>query len=174
MPELILPTLRLRDSWLDARDEWGRGVHQPGSGLHSDDEVDTEAGFRAWIDRLADEGNAAIRPADGRVHADYWWIADEERYLGCITLRHALTDFLLRAGGHVGYFVRPSARGSGLAAWALRAILPRARDLGLDRVLVTCDDGNVASARTIEKTGGVLENVRQTELGLTRRYWITL
>jgi hypothetical protein len=45
MPELIHPTLRLRDSWLDARDEWGRDCHQPGWGLHRDDEVDTEAGF---------------------------------------------------------------------------------------------------------------------------------
>lgn len=37
----------LRDSWLDARDEWGREVHQPGSGLHQDDEVETETGFCA-------------------------------------------------------------------------------------------------------------------------------
>jgi predicted acetyltransferase len=174
MPELILPTLRLRDSWLDARDEWGQGVDQPGSGLRSGDEVDTEAGFSAWIRRLADEGNVELRPAEGRVHADYWWITEQQRYLGCITLRHALTDFLLRAGGHVGYAVRPSARGCCLAAWALGMILPRAQDLGIDRLLVTCDDSNAASARTIEKTGGVLEDVRQTELGLTRRYWITM
>jgi predicted acetyltransferase len=174
MPELILPTVRLRDSWLDARDEWGRGAHQPGSGLHTDDEVDTEAGFSAWIGRLADEGNAAHPPAEGRLHADYWWIAEQQTYLGCITLRHALTDFLLRAGGHVGYSVRPSARGRGLAAWALRMIIPYAQDLGIDRLLVTCEDSNGASARTIENTGGVLEDVRWTELGLTRRYWIAV
>lgn len=174
MPELILPTLRLRDSWLDARDEWGRAEGQPGSGLRADDDVDTEAGFSAWIGRLADEGNVALPRAEGRVHADYWWITEQQRYLGCITPRHALTDFLLRAGGHVGYAVRPSARGCGLAAWALRMILPRAQDLGIDRLLVTCDDSNAASARTIEKAGGVLEDVRQTELGLTRRYWIAL
>jgi predicted acetyltransferase len=38
---------------------------------------------------------------------------------------------------------------------------------------VTCGDGNLASARVIEKAGGVLEDVREAELGLTRRYWIT-
>jgi predicted acetyltransferase len=96
------------------------------------------------------------------------------RYLGAITLRHGLNDFLLRAGGHIGYGLRPSARGYGLAGWALCSILPRAQQLGLSRVLVTCDDVNAASARTIEKAGGVLEDVRHTELGLTRRYWITL
>jgi len=174
MAELILPTARLWDSWLDARDELGREVHQPGSGLHQDDEVETEAGFSAWVGRLAAEADTAVPPAEGRVHADYWWIAEDQRYLGCVTLRHALNDFLLRAGGHIGYGLRPSARGRGLAAWAVRKIMPRAQDLGLDRLLVTCDDSNVASARTIEKVGGVLEDVRQTELGLTRRYWITL
>jgi predicted acetyltransferase len=33
---------------------------------------------------------------------------------------------------------------------------------------------HLASARVIEKSGGVLEDVRDTELGRTRRYWITL
>lgn len=55
-----------------------------------------------------------------------------------------------------------------------RRVLPEAHSLGLPRVLVTCDDANVASARTIENAGGVLEDVRDTELGRTRRYWITL
>ena len=37
---------------------------------------------------------------------------------------------------------------------------------------MTCGDGNLASARVTEKAGGVLEDVRETELGLTRRYRI--
>jgi hypothetical protein len=45
MLELIAPTGRLRGSWLDARAEWGPGVHQPGSGLHATDDVDTVEGF---------------------------------------------------------------------------------------------------------------------------------
>ena len=81
---------------------------------------------------------------------------------------------MLRAGGHIGYGIRPSARGRGLATWALQSVLARAPALGLRKVLVTCGDSNLASARVIEKTGGVLEDVRETELGFTRRYWITL
>ena len=114
-------------------------------------------------------------PVDpGRVHASYWWIVEDETYLGAISLRHELNDFLLDAGGHIGYGVRPSARRRGLATWALGQTVDRARELGLTRVLVTCDDSNVASARTIEHNGGVLEDVRTTSLGLTRRYWIDL
>jgi predicted acetyltransferase len=174
VPELISPTIRLRDSWLASRDEWGAGVHQDGSGLHQGDDVDTPAGFAVWIDRLRRESDAAIPLAADRVHASYWWIIEDGHYAGAISLRHTLNDFLLRAGGHIGYGVRPSARRRGLATWALQSVLPHARALGLEKVLVTCDDANLASALTIERAGGVLEDVRDTELGRTRRYWITL
>jgi len=43
-------------------------------------------------------------------------------------------------------------------------------ELGIDRVLVTCEQDNPASARTIERCGGVLEDERRT----LRRYWIEL
>lgn len=174
MPELTPPTVRLRASWLAARDEWGRGAHQDGAGLHADDDVDSAAGFAAWAGRLLREADTSVPPAEGRVHCTYWWITEGDSYLGAISLRHELNDFLLRAGGHIGYGIRPSARGRGLASWALRSVLPHARALGLDKVLVTCDDRNLASARVIEKAGGVLEDKRDTELGHTRRYWITL
>ena len=174
MPELIAPTVRLRESWLASCGEWGRGVHQDGAGLRAGDDVDSAVGFAAWVSRLLGEADAPEPASEGRVPASYWWITEENTYLGAITLRHKLNDFLLRAGGHIGYGIRPSARGRGLATWALRQVLARAPALGLDKVLVTCRDGNLASARVIEKAGGVLENVRDTELGRTRRYWITL
>lgn len=173
MLELISPTPRLRRSWLAAREEWG-GVHQPGSGLHSGEDVSTPALFSAWTQRLRHEADTSVLPQEGHVHAHYWWVAQGGTYLGCITLRHELTDFLLRAGGHIGYGIRPSARGRGVATWALRSVLPRASELGLEKVLVTCDDTNLASAQVIVKAGGALEDVRPTELGLTRRYWIAL
>ena len=174
MPELFSPTSDLHRSWLASRDEWGRGVHQDGAGLHADDDVDTAAGFSAWVDRLLRQADTSIPAGEGRVHATYWWVVEGGTYLGAITVRHELNEFLLRAGGHIGYGIRPSARGRGLATWALRSVLPQASALRLEKVLVTCDDGNLASAQVIEKAGGVLEDVRHTELGLTRRYWIPL
>jgi predicted acetyltransferase len=173
MPALIAPTTRLRDSWLEARVEWAPGATLHGSGLDRA-EVDTADGFRAWVEHLIRQGDESIPAAPDRVHATYWWIVEGETYLGAITLRHRLNDFLLRAGGHIGYGVRPSVRGQGIATWALAEVLRRARSRGLGRVLVTCQDSNVASARTIERNGGVLEDVRETDFGLTRRYWIDL
>ncbi|MCA2212072.1 GNAT family N-acetyltransferase [Jidongwangia harbinensis] len=174
MPELITPTARLHRQWLDARDDWGRGVHQDGSGLRADDEVDSADGFAAWVDRITAESDPERPPAEGRVPCTYWWIAEGDTVLGSISLRHELNDFLLRAGGHIGYGVRPSARRRGLAGYALGVVLGHARERGLDRVLITCHETNEGSRRTIERHGGVLEDVRDTELGRTRRYWIAL
>jgi predicted acetyltransferase len=177
MPELITPTAHLHSTWLAARDEWPVGAHQDGTGLRlasSEDDLDGAAGFAAWVERLRKQSDTSAPVDEGRVHATHWWIVEDDSYLGAIDLRHYLNAFLLEGGGHIGYSIRPSARGQGRATWALGAALPRARALGLERVLLTCDDDNTASARTIERNGGVLEDTRSTSIGLKRRYWISL
>ncbi|MDZ5447843.1 GNAT family N-acetyltransferase [Micromonospora sp. 4G57] len=83
------------------------------------------------------------------------------------------SDYALWAG-HIGFGIRPSARRRGLATWALGRMLEEARMLGLDRVLAVCAVDNGASARTIERCGGVFEGVRETRLGPARRYCIEL
>jgi len=100
----------------------------------------------------------------------------EEVVVGRVSIRYQLNDYLLRLGGHVGYVVAPSFRRKGYATEMLRQTLPIARSAGLKRILVTCDDDNIASQRVIELNGGVLENVVWEE-GLhvpKRRYWIDL
>ncbi len=174
MPALIEPTTLLHSQWLAAHGDWGAGTHEDGAGLLAEDDVRSADGFAAWIARLRREADTSVPPAPGRVHCTYWWIVEGDTVLGAIALRHRLNDFLLRAGGHIGYGIRPSARRRGLATWALGQVLIEARTRGLDRVLMTCADGNVPSARVIERHGGVLEDVRDTELGRTRRYWIEL
>ncbi|MCU7727279.1 GNAT family N-acetyltransferase [Actinoplanes sp. KI2] len=174
MPELIAPTTRLHAAWIASRDEWGRGVHQDGAGMRPQDEYDTPEGFARWVRRLTDEEDVHIPPAQDWVHCTYRWMVEGDRVLGAISLRHILTDYLMEVGGHIGYGVRPSERRKGLAGWALGLTLDEARKLGLERVLITCRVANVASARTIEKAGGVFEDIRGTGDDEVRRYWITL
>lgn len=175
MAELVTPTMHLHDSWLSARDEFVRaGEDLHGSGTQHADELTSPAAFAAWIERLAAMSDESVPIAAGLVHATYWWIVDGGEVAGSISLRHRLNEFLLEAGGQIGYSVRPSFRRRGLASWALAEVLIRAQARGLDRVMISCADGNLGSARTIERNGGVLEDVRVTSLGLTRRYWITL
>jgi predicted acetyltransferase len=90
-------------------------------------------------------------------------------------LRHALNDDLRRNGGHVGYAVRPAHRRRGYATEILRQSLVVLRALGVERVLVTCDDDNIGSATVIERCGGVLQDVvpaAAADATPIRRYWI--
>ncbi|MEO5663968.1 MAG: GNAT family N-acetyltransferase, partial [Nocardioides sp.] len=93
---------------------------------------------------------------------------DGDDYLGRISCRHELTDWLAEYGGHVGYEVRPSARRQGHATTMLRAVLPHVHALGIDPALLTCDDTNVASRKVIEAAGGVFEDQRLNKL----RFWL--
>lgn len=174
MPELIEPTVRLYSAWREAHEEWGPGAQEDGFGLLPSDDVHSTVGFSAWLARLAEESDPARTLGAGRVHCTYRWIVEDDQVLGAIALRHELTESLLHTAGHVGYGVRPSARGRGLATWALGQMLSQAQRLGLCEVLLVCQGDNTASARTIEHHGGVLEDIRTTELGTARRYWITL
>lgn len=96
--------------------------------------------------------------------------------IGRLAIRHRLNDFLLKVGGHIGYGVLPPFRKNGYAKRMLSLSLPIAKELGIVKALVTCDDNNIGSIKTIEANGGKLENKVSvgTDKPLKRRYWIHL
>lgn len=158
-------------AFLECRAEWGPGLHEDGFGLGADDDVESAEGFAAWVDGLVRLTHSAGEPCAAEKHGSPRWIVEDGRVLGGIVLRHQFDDDL----GQIGYGVRPSARRRGLAGWALRQMLVEARSvLGLSSVLIPCLADNLASARTIESCGGVLEEIREFEGFAVRRYWITL
>ncbi|WP_344492767.1 GNAT family N-acetyltransferase [Glycomyces endophyticus] len=168
MPELIDPTTRLAASFTAA--------------LHEFSAADPDVG-RSWtgtvIERFqrpgtdwvagyveAELGWRTVPPAGFVPFTTLWW-ADGDTYLGRISIRHRLNEHLRDIGGHIGYDVRPSARGRGHATAMLAAALPRAAALGIDTALITCDESNTASRKVIERNGGVLDDRRGDKL----RYW---
>ena len=128
----------------------------------------TDAAFAAFTDEIRAQRLEATPRPDGFVPDTELWLIDGDEFLGRIGVRHRLTPFLLEVGGHIGYDVRPSARRRGHATAMLRDALMVARDLGIERALLTCDVGNVASRAVIEGAGGVLEDEREGKL----RLWV--
>lgn len=171
MTTLTRPTLDLYDSWACCIAEFEPG-HIPAAALwlvDSEPEVSREY-CAALIQAVETVADTSQPPPHDLVHADSYWVTEDQVVIGFLQLRHTLSDHLLEEGGHIGYSIRPTYRRRGHATRALGLALQRARQLGLDRVLVTCDDDNLTSARTIESQGGLLEDVRADK----RRYWITL
>lgn len=108
-------------------------------------------------------------------HSTYWLIDGQEQVVGAVNIRHRLNEKLRNSGGHIGYGIRPSARGRGYAKRLLALALDKTRALGLDRVLVVCDAGNVASERTILSGGGVRDDdFTEPDGNVIRRFWIDL
>ena len=81
---------------------------------------------------------------------------------------------MLFSGGHIGDGIRPSERGKGLGTKMISLALDECRKLGIHEILMCCDKSNIASARTIEKNGGILENEVLDDEVPVLRYWIKL
>jgi len=171
MIRLVRPDPAYHRSWLEMVREFD-GAHLDGAAIRPEaveSMADPET-FAAWVATKSSEERADTPVPDGWVHSTARWVLDGDEVVGSVHLRHELTDHLLEEGGHIGYSVRPSARRRGIASRALAMALEECRARGIDPVLLTCDDANVASARVIEANGGVLEDVRAG----TRRYWVAL
>jgi predicted acetyltransferase len=130
--------------------------------------------FSRYLDVLAEQAKGVNLPPNF-VPSTFLFAFVGPRIVGRVSIRHSLNTFLERVGGHIGYVVVPEFRRRGYATTTLRLSVQIAREkLGIDRILVTCDDDNIGSIRTIEKNGGILENVVSgPDLDKPkRRYWI--
>ncbi len=114
---------------------------------------------------------------DGLVPDSTFFLLDDERniLLGAVNIRHYLSDHLMKYGGHIGDGIRPSERRRGYGTLIISLALEKCRELGIERVLITCDKDNIGSAKSIIRNGGVLENELTDEDGdIIQRYWIDL
>lgn len=114
---------------------------------------------------------------DGRVPDSVYFLVDDQsnHFLGAVNIRHYLNEGLLLSGGHIGDGIRPSERRKGYGTLIIQLALEKCRELGIDRVLMTCDKDNIGSAKAIMKNGGILENEFVNEDGVVeQRYWIDL
>jgi len=129
--------------------------------------------YTDWVEKI--QRNAS--EGDGQWGKSLLYLCfDNDKLIGLLSIRYELPEKLVEVYGHIGYGVRPSERNKGYATTMLRYALAVCKEKKMDKVLLGCYKDNLASARTIQKNGGVLadENDNYNEGKISQYYSINL
>ncbi|MEK3785914.1 GNAT family N-acetyltransferase [Paenibacillus sp. FSL K6-1230] len=168
--QLVRPSLKWQEGYLRFYENWVASGERMVPWVIARNPED----FEEMLALLCGDEQAGEQ--EGRVsNSTYWLVNPQQHVLGAVNIRHELGPGMLNRGGHIGYGLCPSARGKGYASEMLRLALIEGAKLGLEKVLLTCDDTNAASFHTIEGQGGQRDSdFREDNGNLVRRYWIDL
>jgi predicted acetyltransferase len=134
-----------------------------------------ELSLEAYLEREVARSQGESLPEGYVANTTYWLLDECGQIVGMGRLRHTLNEDLLHHGGHIGYYIRPTARGKGYGTRLLALVLEEARTLGIARALLTVNASNEHSWRLVEANGGIMEDERLNEDGSPfRRYWIDI
>lgn len=166
---LTKPSMEYESEYLSFYNEWKESGEVMVPWVISKDPTN----FREMIQSLKDSEEGKNLPGNWVPDSTYWLVDEGKKVIGAVNIRHQLNDRLFNCGGHIGYGIRPSERGKGYATKLLSLSLEKARELGLQKVLVVCDETNKGSEKVILKNGGVQDKDFIEEDGnVVKRFWI--
>ena len=171
--ELIFPSKEYKEQVEQFKEEFINNNENdiPGGGG-----LEREETFEDWMQKINDDLSEEKSKERGRVPSVLYlaFRKQDKKLIGIIQIRYELNEYLFKCGGHIGDSIRPSERNKGYSTKMISLALKEAKRIGIGNVLMTCDKNNIASARTIIKNGGKLENEVIEDNKIVQRYWITL
>lgn len=163
--QLVIPKKEHETAVMDFREEFLKAKEKISGGVG----LEQAENYEDWL------GHKYI-PHYGSVDEAVFLAFDSVgKLVGISDIRLGTNDCIQTFAGQIGYSVRPSQRKRGYASEILKLTLIEAAKCGLSKILITCNEPNIASAKVIEKNGGVLEKIiPHPGFSDVKRYYIDL
>lgn len=169
---LLKPTLEFSNSI----NSYTKEFNNPINGIAGTSMLTSFESIEEWITSLKLYESKNTVPVKNHVPGFQYILVrkKDSKIIGMSNLRTELNDYLLNYGGHIGYSICPSERKKGYGKIILRKTLIKAKELGLERVLVTCNDKNIGSEKIILSNNGIFENkiFDVDDRAWVKRHWI--
>ena len=137
--------------------------------------LDRFSSIEIWFEELKKRSCEDTVPKGLVPSSTYLAVREKDNYIvGMIDIRHYLNEYLTQVGGHIGYGVRKTERNKGYAKQMLKLALEKCKELKIKKVLITCDEDNIASEKVILSANAKLEDIRNVDGENKKRFWIDL
>jgi acetyltransferase len=137
--------------------------------------LDRFSSIEIWFEELKKRSCEDTVPKGLVPSSTYLAVREKDNYIvGMIDIRHYLNEYLTQVGGHIGYGVRKTERNKGYAKQMLKLALEKCKELKIKKVLITCDEDNIASEKVILSANAKLEDIRNVNGENKKRFWIDL
>ena len=137
--------------------------------------LDRLSSIEDWLEELNKRSCEDTVPKGLVPSSTYLAVREKDNYIvGMIDIRHYLNEYLTQVGGHIGYGVRKTERNKGYAKQMLKLALEKCKELKIKKVLITCDEDNIASEKVILSANAKFEDIRNVDGENKKRFWIDL
>lgn len=137
--------------------------------------LDRFSSIEVWLEELKKRSCEDTVPKGLVSSSTYLAVREKDNYIvGMIDIRHYLNEYLTQVGGNIGYGVRKTERNKGYAKQMLKLALEKCKELKIKKVLITCDEDNIASEKVILSANAKLEDIRNVDGENKKRFWIDL
>ena len=137
--------------------------------------LDRFSSIEIWFEELKKRSCEDTVPEGLVPSSTYLGLREKDNYIvGMIDIRHYLNEYLTQVGGHIGYGVRKTERNKGYAKQMLKLALEKCKELKIKKVLITCNEDNIASEKVILSANAKLEDIRNVNGENKKRFWIDL
>ena len=137
--------------------------------------LDRFSSIEIWFEELKKRSCENTVPKGLVPSSTYLGVREKDNYIvGMIDIRHYLNEYLTQVGGNIGYGIRKTERNKGYAKQMLKLALEKCKELKIKKVLITCDEDNIASEKVILSANAKLEDIRNVDGENKKRFWIDL